>query len=189
VTELLYSTDTLTGIPLQVLVWASDSIRGWPTISSQVASTLDFHLNLDRMDQQRYVHTSHWIYPSPWMPYYRRGYPHALWSSILPRCMPIPCGSWMSSGLLQPIRNYSKRFTGTKNLRWNLDLFPSSLHHVWISSQLVSANDPCLLSLQLCQISLLARIKPNPRDTDCSLHDFFCIPSMFDISTKIAWIQ
>lgn len=62
----------------------------------------------------------------------------------------------------------------------------TSLHHVWISSQLVSANDPRHLSLQLCQISLLARIKPNPRDTDCSLHDFFCIPSMFDISTKIA---
>jgi len=56
--------------------------------------TLDFHLNLDRvwrqqglydrMDQQRYIHHIGYTHP-PEMPYYRRGYPHALWSSISPR--------------------------------------------------------------------------------------------------------
>jgi len=113
--------------------------REYIRFSSQFGQGVETRALTGWTNNGTYTHHIGYTHP-PEMPYYRRGYPHALWSSILPRCMPLPCGSWMSSGLVQPIRNYSKRFTGTKNLRWNLDLFPSSMHHVWISSQLVSAN-------------------------------------------------
>jgi hypothetical protein len=73
----------------------------------------------------------------------------------------------------QPIHNSSKRLIGTKDVRWKPHLFPSFQCHVWISSQWASADDPYLLSLQLFQICLLARILPIPKHTDSSLHDLF----------------
>jgi hypothetical protein len=58
----------------------------------------------------------------------------------------------------QPILNSSKRLTGYKDIRWNSHLFHSSRNYVSVSSQCSSANNPCLLRLQLCQICLLTWI-------------------------------
>lgn len=104
-----YSTDTSIGIPFQVLVWVSDSIRRvatsvtyyLPAICEYFRYLSQFEQNVETArapskDGPITVNTSHCIYPSPDIPYFRRGYPRTSLSSKAPRST---CGSWNSSGL------------------------------------------------------------------------------------------
>jgi hypothetical protein len=110
----------------------------------------------------------------PEIPYFCRGYyvfRDVLYRHDPFRCMPIPFGSWISLRVPQPIQNSLNRKKGCAVQ------FPS-VHFLYVRiwSEMVSANDPYLMSLQLSHISLLTHIIPATKDTDCYRHDFVGMP-------------